>query len=86
MIRLKIINIQEDNIRNGKKKNMGCPWTLELRHKLIIQFKNGISIEKIADGIERTIGSIEYQLVKEGLIREEDTTYSKNITPEEKQY
>ena len=75
---VRIKNKQEENIQLGKKKNMGLPWTLEFRYKLITQFNSGISVQEIANDIERTIGSIEYQLVKEGLMKEEDTTYSKN--------
>ena len=75
---VRIKNKQEENIQLGKKKNMGLPWTLEFRYKLITKFKSGISVQKIANDIERTVGSIEYQLVKEGLMKEEDTTYSKN--------
>ena len=76
--RNKTLKKQEENITKGKPKNMGCPWTLDLRHKLITQFNNNIPTHIIAKNIERTVGSIEYQLVNEGLMKEEETTYFKN--------
>ena len=75
---LKISKKQGDNSLNGKLKNMGCAWTLTARLKLITQFNSNTPLHVIANDIERTIGSIEYQLVKEGLMKEEDTTYNKN--------
>ena len=50
----------------------------KLRQKLINQFNNNIPTHIIANNIERTVGSIEYQLVNEGLMKEEETTYYKN--------
>ncbi|MBT4910932.1 MAG: hypothetical protein HON61_05925, partial [Alphaproteobacteria bacterium] len=76
--RNKTLKKQEENITKGKPKNMGCPWTLALRQKLITQFNNNIPTHIIANNIERTVGSIEYQLVNEGLMKEEETTYYKN--------
>ena len=76
--RNKTLKKQEENITKGKPKNMGCPWTLALRQKLITQFNNNIPTHIIANKIERTVGSIEYQLVNEGLMKEEETTYYKN--------
>jgi len=76
--RNKTLKKQEDNIATGRLKNIGCPWTLDLRHKLITQFKDNISTSVIASNLERSIGSIEGQLVNEGLMKEEETTYFKN--------
>ena len=69
---------QENNIATGRLKNMGCPWTLDLRHKLITQFNDNIPTNVIASNLKRSIGSIEGQLVNEGLMKEEETTYFKN--------
>jgi len=74
----KTLKKQEENLANDKPKNMGCPWTLTSRHQLINQFNDNTPINIIATNIERTVGSVEAQLVKEGLMREEETTYYKN--------
>lgn len=76
--RNKILKKQQDNIATGRLKNMGCPWTLELRYNLINQFKDNIPTHIIASNLERSVGSIEGQLVNEGLMKEEETTYFKN--------
>jgi len=76
--RNKTLKKQEDNLANGKLKNMGCSWTLKLRQEVITKFNNNIPTNDIASSFERTVGSIEHQLINEGLMTEEETTYFKN--------
>ena len=62
---------QTQNVASGRPRNAGLPWTEELRDKIAIMFKNGTSIDELAEYFERTSGAILSQLMHQGLIDEE---------------
>ena len=62
---------QTQNVASGRPKNAGLPWTEELRERVAIMFKNGTSIDELAEYFERTSGAILSQLMHQGLIDEE---------------
>ena len=62
---------QTQNVASGRPKNAGLPWTEELKEKIVIMFKNGASIDELAEYFERTSGAILSQLMHQGLIDEE---------------
>ena len=64
---------QTQNVASGRPKNVGLPWTEELKEKVAIMFKDGTSIDELAAYFERTSGTILSQLVHQGLIDEEST-------------
>jgi len=59
---------QKDNVENGKPRNAGLPWTTELRAKAAAKFKQGCSVDELAESFARTNGAITSELVKQGLI------------------
>ncbi|MEW6996388.1 hypothetical protein AADZ86_01590 [Colwelliaceae bacterium BS250] len=63
---------QQENQRKGLPKNAGLPWTPQVKDALEMEFNNGVSFDKLAISLERTLGSVKAQLVKQGLIKEED--------------
>ena len=62
----------QENQRKGLPKNCGLPWTPEVKDALAMEFNNGASFDKLAISLERTVGSVKAQLLKQGLIKEED--------------
>ena len=62
---------QAQNMASGRPKNAGLPWTEELKEKVATMFKNGTSIDELADHFERTSGAILSQLMHQGLADEE---------------
>jgi len=62
---------QEENIRKGRPRNAGLPWTDELRKEVAGMFKSGKSIKELAQYFERTEGAIVSELVRQGLINPE---------------
>ena len=63
---------QQENIKNGRPKNAGLPWTAELRADVAAKFQEGNSVEKLAKDFERTQGAITSELVKQGLVDSTD--------------
>ncbi len=59
---------QNDNVENGKPRNAGLPWTTELKAEVAEKFKQGSSVNALAESFERTSGAITSELVKQGLI------------------
>jgi hypothetical protein len=59
---------QQDNIKNGRPKNAGLPWTDELRTDMAAKFQKGKSVDKLAADFERTTGAITSELVRQGLV------------------
>ena len=59
---------QESNIDNGRPKNSGLPWSKEQRNEIASLFKQGKSIEELANCFERTQGAITSELRHQGLI------------------
>lgn len=59
---------QQEDIKNGRPKNAGLPWTAELRADLAAKFQEGHSVDKLAESFERTLGAITPELVKQGLV------------------
>ena len=59
---------QAQNVATGKPRNAGLPWTDELRQKVATMFHEGTSIPELARSFERTEGSIQSELIRQGLI------------------
>ena len=59
---------QNDNVENGRPRNAGLPWTAELRAEAAAKFKQGSSVNELAEKFERTHGAITSELVKQGLM------------------
>lgn len=59
---------QQENIRNGRPKNAGLPWTDELKGEIALKFQSGISVDELSKHFERTKGAIVSELMKQGLI------------------
>lgn len=60
-----------ENRRNGRPQNAGLPWDDISRQEVTRQFNDGLSIDKIAQGAERTTGAIIAELKRQGIITEE---------------
>ena len=65
---------QNDNVENGRPRNAGLPWTTELRAEVAEKFKEGSSVDELAERFERTNGAITSELVKQGLIDATEVT------------
>ena len=65
---------QNDNVENGRPRNAGLPWTAELKAEAAAKFKQGSSVDELAEIFERTNGAITSELVKQGLIDTTDLT------------
>jgi len=59
---------QATNIESGLPKNAGLPWSDEERQQVKSMFNEGELIPTIALQLERTSGSINAELKKQGLI------------------
>lgn len=64
---------QAQNVASGRPKNAGLPWTEELKEEIAEMFKDGTSIDELADHFERTSGAILSELIRQGLIDQEST-------------
>ena len=76
-IKQSVAEKQTQNVESGRPKNAGLPWTEELKEEVAIMFKNGTSIDELAEYFERTSGAILSQLMHQGLIGEENTRKGK---------
>lgn len=65
------IKKQEKNLKEGKPKNAGMPWTDSLRKKLVSQYQRGVTIAKLSKTFERTQGAIRSELIKQNEIVED---------------
>jgi len=65
----KIILRQNRNMEDGKAKNSGLKWSLEDKIKAKSMYNKKFTIKQIANKLERTTGSIEAELVKSGLLK-----------------
>ncbi len=59
---------QAQNLKDGKPKNAGLPWTQECRGEVSKLFKKGMEINKLASYFERSEGAIRAELMHQGLI------------------
>lgn len=59
---------QQDNMKNGRPKNAGLPWTDELRADVAAKFQKGKSVDNLAEYFERTKGAITSELIRQGLM------------------
>ncbi|TKB45950.1 hypothetical protein [Thalassotalea mangrovi] len=69
-IRLTPEQIKQKNIDKGLPINCGMPWTPELRQQLAEQFRQGLSVKDLANKFQRTNGSINAELKRQGLIND----------------
>lgn len=68
------LSIDERRRRNldlGRPRNFGLPWTKDDRELVASGFKEGRSIEELAQKIQRSPGSIHGELVRQGLVSHE---------------
>ena len=63
---------QQDNIKSGRPRNAGLPWTDEVKMEVASKFRNGISVNALSRHFERTQGAIVSELMKQGLIESPD--------------
>ena len=63
-----LLNMQAQNLANGKPKNAGLAWTKELKQEVAQLFEQGKSTKELAKYFERTDGSIRSELKHQGLI------------------
>ncbi|MCP4900966.1 MAG: hypothetical protein GY906_28695 [bacterium] len=66
------MNIEEkrrENLNNGRPINAGLPWTDDARSTVATEFKKGKTIAELATILERSLGSIHAELVKQGLVK-----------------
>ena len=63
---------QQENIDAGRPKNVGLPWTDEMKVEVASRFRGGASVEDLSRSFERTRGSIVSELMKQGLIESGD--------------
>jgi hypothetical protein len=68
----KTLQKQVDNLKNGKPRNAGLPWTAEMKLQLKSSYKKGITIEQLAEIFERTEGAIRSELEHQGLITQSE--------------
>lgn len=59
------------NIAEGKPRNTGLAWTVELKEELAMLFHQGKLIPELAIYFERTKGAIHAELQKQGIIDED---------------
>lgn len=63
---------QKNNIELGRPKNYGLRWSEEHRTRVASGFQAGTTLADLAAELGRTVGSIESELVKQGLIEAPD--------------
>jgi hypothetical protein len=66
--KLSIDERRRENLDRGMPGNAGLPWTDEARELVATQFKEGKTIEELAEILERTRGAIRAELIKQGLL------------------
>lgn len=59
---------QQENLKNGRLKNAGLPWTKESRDKLSSMFEGGEMVSELSVYFERTQGAITSELIRQGLV------------------
>lgn len=59
---------QKENVKLGRPRNAGLPWTETLREELANQFRGGAGITDLTGRFERTRGAILSELLRQGLI------------------
>jgi hypothetical protein len=62
---------QQENLKAGRPKNAGLPWTDELKAEVASKFRSGVPVEELSTHFERTRGAILSELAKQGLIEPE---------------
>ena len=70
--KLSIDEKQAQNIASGKPRNAGLAWTEELKQEVATLFKEGQSIEELAQYFERTKGAILSELMHQGIIEQDE--------------
>ena len=70
--KLSIEEKQAQNMASGKPKNAGLAWTEELKQEVAMLFKEGKSIEDLAQHFERTKGAILSELIHQGIIEQDE--------------
>lgn len=66
---------QAENLAKGQPKNAGMPWTPELKTELATGFNAGVATTELARQFERSKSAIVSELIKQGLIDEDDKQY-----------
>ena len=70
--KLSIDEKQAQNIASGKPRNAGLAWAEELKQEVATLFKEGQSIEELAQYFERTKGAILSELMHQGIIEQDE--------------
>lgn len=59
---------QEENMTKGLPKNSGLSWSDDDRKEVVTHFRNGNSIDELAEKYERTKGAIVSELVRQQIL------------------
>jgi hypothetical protein len=62
---------QRENVELGRPKNAGLPWSEDDRTRVSRDFKDGQTIEQLANALERSRGAIHAELARQGLVEPE---------------
>lgn len=68
---------QQENLKAGRPRNTGLPWTEELKGEVAARFQSGASLEALSKHFERSRGAIAAELVKQGLMEPDETPPSR---------
>ncbi|WOH37824.1 hypothetical protein RI844_00880 [Thalassotalea fonticola] len=71
--RMSVEQKQQANELKGLPKNCGLPWTGDVKTSLAENFNNGENFKQLAQHFQRTTASIKAELLKQGLITEDDS-------------
>jgi len=59
---------RRDNIELGRPKNSGLLWTEEDRALVRSGFREGMTVEKLAENLERSTGAIVAEIIRQDLV------------------
>jgi len=59
---------RQENLDLGRPRNYGLPWADDTRSQVASGFEDGKTVEELAATLERTLGAIRAELVRQGLM------------------
>ena len=66
--RISVEEKQSQNLAAGKPKNAGLAWTEELKREVATLYREGKTIDELAQHFERTQGAIVSELKHQGIV------------------
>ena len=70
--KLSVEEKQAQNLASGKPRNTGRAWTEELKQEIAALFRQGKSVNELAQHFERTEGAIASELEHQGIIARDE--------------